>query len=794
INLGPGIDGTKAAAIILKKHELPLVFLSSHTDPKVVEKTEKITSYGYIVKNSGETVLIASVKMAFRLFEANVKEKEKTRALRESEEKYRTIFNNSVEGIFQTTPEGRYRTINPSFAGMYGYDSPEEMINAVINIGEQLYVHPEERNRLIALMSKSEGMVKNFEARQIRKDGSLFWISINACIIRDNEGNPSFFEGTCMDVTERKRIEEALRESENKYRTLIECSNDVIFSNDKDGKYQYVNNVFASTFNQTPEYFIGKSFWDAYSKEQADIRYEAITRIFQTGEPGSVEVDVPLPDKTLHFLATLNPVKDSQGNVISVLTHSRDITDRKRMEDALKESEEKFKEVFENSLDNIFVVDVFPGYRFKIKTLNGALEKCGGHNRKDIEGKFIDEVFPENIAGILSEKYKYCVESRKTYCFEELAELLDEKPCYSTNLVPVFNKDGEVFRIIGISRDISDSKKAELARQESESKYRLLVDYSSDLIWSMNAEGLITYASPSWKRVTGYAPESLVGKQFRPLVHPDDIHICVDYLHDIIKSKNIMRGPQYRVRHADGSWHWHCANVAPVLDQDGGCISLIGVTRDITERIQSEEKIRNLLNEKELILKEVHHRIKNNMNTIFGLLTIQAQAPENSSAKNILQDAAGRVKSMMVLYDKLYCSQDNRTISLKEYIPALVDEIAGIFSKSASLEIQTQVDDIVLNASILSPLGIIINEFISNAVKYAFIGRSGGLITVKASKKGSLVSIKLKDNGPGIPESVLYENSSGFGLLLVEMLAKQLNGSLTIERQNGTGYVIEFEA
>ena len=667
INLGDGMDGTEAAERILEKHELPLVFMSSHTEPEIVEKTDKITSYGYILKNSDETVLIASIKMAFKLFESKRKENEKNRALLESEERYHNIFNNCVEGLFQTTPEGRYRTVNQAFSRMFGFGSPAEMINSVLDIGEELYARPEDRKRLISLLKSSEGAVKEFEVELKRRDNSRFWVSISACMLYDAYSKEPFIEGTCLDITKRKMAEDAMRESEFKYRTLIEFSNDVIFCADKNGNYLYVNKVFASTFGKTPEYFYGKSFWDVYSKEHADQRFEAISKIFETGEAGSVEVDVPLPDKTLHFLATLNPIKDPHGNVTSVLAHSRNITERKLAEKALKESENKLREIIENSVDNIFVTDVLPDGKFKINTINGALEKFLNQDRKDVENKLIDEILPEIPARIISENFNKCLACGKNYSYEEVAELHGQKTYYFTNLAPVFDETGKAVRIIGISRNITKQK--------------------------------------------------LAG-----------------------------------------------------------------------------EKIQNLLHEKELILSEVHHRVKNNMNTIYGLLKIQAVAQKNKEANDVLQNAAGRVLSMSVLYDKLYRSEDNGAISIKKYLPALVDEIVGIFPQKHALKIETSIDEVILSSKILSPIGMIINELISNTMKHAFNGRDEGFIAVTASKKEDRMFIMVMDNGHGIPESVTFDNSPGLGLRLVEMLVKQINGSITIERERGAKFIIEFEA
>lgn len=216
--------------------------------------------------------------------------------------------------------------------------------------------------------------------------------------------------------------------------------------------------------------------------------------------------------------------------------------------------------------------------------------------------------------------------------------------------------------------------------------------------------------------------------------------------------------------------------------------------REIAQRKRAEEEARTLLHEKELILKEVHHRVKNNMNAIASLLTMQSCAIASKEAQSELQDASGRVKSLMLLYDKLYRSEYTGAVSIREYLPVLVEEIAAVFPRRTSVTIHTQIDDIFLSPRVLSPLGIIINELITNAMKHAFEGRDSGVISLAAWKKDGRVSIRFEDNGIGMPESVSMERSPGFGTQLIAMLVEQIGGAMTIDRQNGTRYTIEFAA
>jgi two-component sensor histidine kinase len=174
--------------------------------------------------------------------------------------------------------------------------------------------------------------------------------------------------------------------------------------------------------------------------------------------------------------------------------------------------------------------------------------------------------------------------------------------------------------------------------------------------------------------------------------------------------------------------------------------------------------IKTLLEEKELMLKEVHHRIKNNMNTIYGLLILQAGTVKEVSAKTALEEAGNRVQSMMLLYEKIYSATDYREISVALHLPALIDEILANFPDSESVKVEKFIENFVLEIRYLLPLGIILNELLTNIMKYAFTGHENVIITISVSRENGQVTLVVGDNGNGIPESIDFENTTGFGL------------------------------
>jgi PAS domain S-box-containing protein len=251
---------------------------------------------------------------------------------------------------------------------------------------------------------------------------------------------------------------------------------------------------------------------------------------------------------------------------------------------------------------------------------------------------------------------------------------------------------------------------------------------------------------------------------------------------------------EYRVLGPHGAVRYIRADGIVTKKRDGDSLRMIGLHSDITERRLAENMISSLLAEKDLLLKEVHHRIKNNMNNIMALLSFQSIGLKDPSAVSSLEDARNRVQSMMVLYDKLYRSADFRAISTKQYLTSLIDEILRNFPNRQPVSVETRIDDLILEPEIMSPVGMILNELLTNILKHAFIGKeSGAAIRVLLSAKDNHAILTVEDNGIGLPESIDIEDPPGFGLQLVGILTRQLDGTIRPERRNGSGFILEFD-
>ena len=259
ITLGSGMDGIQVARQILLIRDIPIIFLSSHSDQEVVEKIEPVASYGYVVKGSGAAVLLASIKMAFKLHEAHTK-------LREAEAKYRDIFENAIVGIFQSTPDGRLLSVNAAMARIFDYASPEEMLQSVGNqVAARLYADPSQRAEFVQVMGTS-GSVREFEAQLMRKDRQVIWVKINARSIRDDNGEVLYYEGFMEDITRRKQIEEDLQ----KTNALLQTQLDQIQALHETLRYEAIRDSLTGLFNR-------RYLFETLDRELARARREGYT-------------------------------------------------------------------------------------------------------------------------------------------------------------------------------------------------------------------------------------------------------------------------------------------------------------------------------------------------------------------------------------------------------------------------------------------------------------------------------------------------------------------------------------
>jgi len=319
------IDGAHAV-----DQRVPIIVLGAVDDEAVALEAVHQGAQEYLVKSQLNPQLLG------RAIRYAIERQHAEAALHEAERKYRGIFEHIVEGIFQTTPDGHYLSANSALARIYGYASPEELINDIQDIGRKLYVEPGQRAEFVQIM-KEHDTVTDFESRIYRKDGSIIWIAENVRAIRDSRGELLYYEGTVEDITQRRLAEEKVRESEALYHSLVETLPQNIFRKDREGRFTFVNQRFCQTVGRSATEIIGRTDFDLFPAELA-AKYQNDDRaIMERNEMfETIEENQPTKGETLYVHVVKTPLHDAQGNVTGLQGIFWDISARKRAEEQVR--------------------------------------------------------------------------------------------------------------------------------------------------------------------------------------------------------------------------------------------------------------------------------------------------------------------------------------------------------------------------------------------------------------------------------------------------------------------------
>jgi PAS domain S-box-containing protein len=331
--------------------------------------------------------------------------------------------------------------------------------------------------------------------------------------------------------------------------------------------------------------------------------------------------------------------------------------------------------------------------------------------------------------------------------------------------------------------------------RETERRQKALLDNIPDMAWLKDSNCNFIAVNQPFGLACGFKPEELTGKTDFD-VWPRDLaeRSRVEDL-QVIESRSPKRVEEL-ITDADGNVKWLETIKTPIVDESGDVIGTTGIARDITRRKRFEEHIQQSLREKEALLQEVHHRVKNNLQIISSLLGLQAASVEDERAVDILRDSRGRIRSMAFIHEKLYESKDLAKIDFSEYIRDLTAALMGSYSGSASrISLKLDLEEVHLGVGTALPCGLIINELVSNCIKHAFPdGRQGEIRIALQSLPPDKYELIVADNGAGLPKELDYRKSKSLGLRLVTNLTElQLSGTLDVQRSNGTEVKIVFE-
>lgn len=626
----------------------------------------------------------------------------------------------------------------------------------------------------------------------------------------------------------RQKAEQALNNSERRFQAIFNQSVHFIGLLSPEGILLESNQTALDFCQLQPQDVVGRWFWDcewwSFSKQHQERLKQAITQAAR-GELVRYEVDIQGANHqilTLDF--SLKPVADETGKIILLIPEGRDITE-------LRHTQAERDRFFNYSMDLMAIVD-FDGYR---QVVNPAWEQTLGYTQAETLGKhYTDFIHPDDVEHSRSVTQEAIAQNRPIIGLENRYRCQDGSYRWlSWNCIPFLEEQV----IYAFARDITERKEAEVKLQnfntelesqvnqktaelklinyqlraeilerkridqelrQSEARIKNLAANIPGMIYQylIRADGSddFLYISPGCRDLWNIQPEAALqnSRLLWDIVHPDDLPI----LNDSTQISRTTLQPWYaewRTISPSGCLKWVQGIARPELLGNGDII-WDGLIIDISDRKQIEQEIRDSLLEKETLLKEIHHRVKNNLQIISSLLRLQSHQIVDPTDLELFKESQNRVRTMALIHEMLYQSTNLAKINFADYIKNLIRELIRSYDAvSKGVSVQVEVTNIDLSIDTAIPCGLAINELVSNALKHAFPHQKEGKIWVELhSYKNHEITLKIQDNGIGIPVDFDFEQSTSLGLKLVYRLVNQINGKMIINNKNGTEFKIVF--
>ncbi len=472
-----------------------------------------------------------------------------------------------------------------------------------------------------------------------------------------------------------------------------------------------------------------------------------------------------------------------------------EIAERRRAENALQESEERYRSLFEFSRDAIIVLDP---PEWKILAANPTFNhmfriETVANDRMRLSIRDISpELQPDGE--VSREKADRMYEKAMTegwHFFEWQFKRLDGNEFPGTILLSKCEVGSRTFLQATI-RDVTERKHSQDLLELSEEKYRSLVEKTSLGIATVSPAGELVYVNESLLQMLGYQQDEMIGKYFINFLHPDDRERIFREFQRGSADPREKFDIEFRFLHKNGN-EVYIYSTPTAYHVKNTILGFNAIILDITQRKQAEEQIRTSLKEKDVLLKEIHHRVKNNFQIIISLINLQSNTIKDPALLKLFNDSANRIRAMALVHEKLYRSEDIAKIDFTSYLKTISEELHGSYITSMNNpQLRIEADEIHLGIDQAIPCGLIVNELLTNALKYAFPG--GGddnviSITLRQNIDNTII-LSVNDNGIGLPGNIDVTNTASLGLQLVNVLIKQIHGTTTINRIGGTSWTI----
>ncbi len=693
----------------------------------------------------------------------------------------------------------------------------------------QEYVPLEDQPHVMAVINEAmrTKSIYELEHRVRLADGSLGWIFSRAVPLLDANGEIVEWFGAASDITKSKEAEAKLKATLDNLDNLVKDRTEELqkaYDSLKQSEKSLAEaQEIAHLGNWELDFASNEFHWSdemyrifGLKPQKSKINYDTFLNYVHPddrkhidnaakealkGKPSDINFRIILSNEKERIVHSKSEIVfDEKENPVRVIGTTQDITEHKKAEEKIQ----NLANVVESSTEAI-ITKSFDGI---ITSWNKGAEYVYGYSAEEILDKPISILEPSILTGETEKLSQMVKRGEKIQQYETLRLRKDGKVInVSLTIFPVFDNQGKITAASIIATDITRRKEAEEKLRESEEKYRNIVEISNEGIYLVDDEAKIIYANKIME-TSGYTLEELIGRPIWDFISEESMPIAKRSFEK--RRQGINDSYELKLMRKDGSFIWGLISAKSLFNKEGKFVGYLGMLTDITERKKAEEVLANIETARK---KEIHHRIKNNLQVISSLLDLQAEQFKNrecignSEVLEAFRESQDRVISMALIHEELYKGGGFETLNFSPYIQELTNTLfqtyrLGNTDISLSMDLE---ENLLFDIDTAVPLGIIINELVSNSLKHAFPDRKKGEIQIKLhreefteleSKDWESTSpafiLTISDNGVGIPENLNIEDLDSLGFQLVTSLVDQLDGKFELKSKNGTEFTMKF--
>lgn len=714
----------------------------------------------------------------------------------ESEQKLKAIFESTTHLIWTINRNREIVSFNKQY-----FNAVKKLCGVTLKPGTKVtqFQWAFDKNDYKKLRAAHESAFRGKDAKieiPLRaKDGKLYYREMHFYPIKIN-GQINEIAAVAQDTTERRNYEQRIIEHSSKLKAIFDSGNQHIWTVDGNFRVTSFNKNYADAYRTSSgrEAKVNESVLDSVRGTPLFKFWKSKYEEALKGKSIEFETSQVIRDGRMLFgQVFMHPVYNASKQVIEVAAVALNITDRKNYERQIIEQSARLRAIFKSGSQLMWTVDrkmqltsFNKNYADAIYELYGTYPELNTDiNRlpKQMRSVEYDEFW--------SGKYEE-VMSGKSVEFDTERTTQDGRKMYRhIFLHPILDEKNRVVEVSAVGYDITAQKRAQEEILNKQSQLEAIINTTDDIIFSIDENLRMVEFNDVLKRIVWDRNAEVVtpGRpifELLPAQHKADL---TGIYKKVLAGQSITAIETFIVK---GEERLYEAHYNPIRTNKH--ITGIAVfSRDITEQKQAEENTLKSLKEKEVLLKEVHHRVKNNLQVISSILNLQTSYLKDKGTINLLKECQNRIKTMAFIHESLYQNKDFSQINFSEYIITLVKNLFYSFeANQQKIKTNFDIDTIFLNLDLSIPCGLIMNELVSNALKYAFEGGREGTVFIKLKKEKGKIRMVVADNGKGIPENIDFRNTETLGLQLVTTLTEQINGSISMDRNKGTTFEIIF--